>query len=132
VLSAEQQLHHIHPRGSGTSAVGQALIIISTLSLSDWLLLRLLLLHPAGGAFMAGEPLMYQPAYRKWMRQLADQGIKARVFAVGYPLAPENPFPRGVQGVTEAYQWLVKELGSSDSIILGEEQPTVGKGAELS
>jgi hypothetical protein len=35
----------------------------------------------AGGAFMAGHPLMYKPAYRLWMQQMAEQGIHMRVFA---------------------------------------------------
>eukprot|EP00775_Hariotina_reticulata_P010130 gene10130-10288_t len=59
------------------------------------------------------------------MRELAAQGIRARVFAVGYPLAPDQPFPRSIQGVAEAYQWLVQEMGSSDSIILDLSQTSV-------
>lgn len=73
----------------------------------------------SGGAFVAGDPLMYKPAYLTWMRQLAAQGIHMRVFAVGYPLAPENTFPAALHGVAEAYEWLVRELGGSDNIILG-------------
>lgn len=30
---------------------------------------------------MAGDPLMYKPAYKLWMSQLAAQGIHMRVFA---------------------------------------------------
>jgi acetyl esterase/lipase len=40
--------------------------------------------------------------------------------AVGYPLAPEHPFPAGLHGVAEAYDWLVQQLGGSEHIILGE------------
>jgi hypothetical protein len=40
-----------------------------------------LLLRCSGGAFMAGHPLMYKPAYKIWMQQLAEQGIHMRVFA---------------------------------------------------
>lgn len=79
-------------------------------------------LLPAGGAFVAGDPLMYKPAYLTWMQQLAMHGIHMRVFAVGYPLAPEHAFPAALNAVTEAYQWLVQELGGSESIIIGEHQ----------
>jgi hypothetical protein len=34
-----------------------------------------------GGAFMAGHPLMYKPAYKLWMQQLAEQGIHMRILA---------------------------------------------------
>ncbi|WIA31722.1 hypothetical protein OEZ86_002598 [Tetradesmus obliquus] len=78
----------------------------------------LVLMYLHGGAFMAGHPLMYKPAYRLWMQQMAEQGIHVRVFAVGYPLAPEHPFPAGMHGVAEAYDWLVAQLGSSEHIIL--------------
>lgn len=77
----------------------------------------------AGGAFVAGEPLMYCPAFKHWMRQLAAQGIAMRVLSVGYPLAPENPFPAAVVAATAAYRWLLKQLeaeGSQEAVILGE------------
>eukprot|EP00878_Enallax_costatus_P004522 GHUV01004763.1.p1 GENE.GHUV01004763.1~~GHUV01004763.1.p1 ORF type:complete len:411 (+),score=112.86 GHUV01004763.1:860-2092(+) len=76
------------------------------------------LMYLHGGAFVAGDPLMYKPAYLTWMQQLAAHGIHMRVFAVGYPLAPEHTFPAALHGVTEAYQWLVQELGGSDNIII--------------
>lgn len=41
---------------------------------------------------------------------------------MGYPLAPENTFPVGLQGVVEAYDWLAAQLGGSKNIILGEHQ----------
>eukprot|EP00878_Enallax_costatus_P024032 GHUV01025620.1.p1 GENE.GHUV01025620.1~~GHUV01025620.1.p1 ORF type:complete len:253 (+),score=31.25 GHUV01025620.1:231-989(+) len=73
-----------------------------------------------GGAFRAGDPLLYHTAYKTWLQGLAKLGVHARLFAVGYPLAPENRFPVPVQGCVEAYQWLVKQEGGSDHVILGE------------
>jgi hypothetical protein len=49
-----------------------------------------LLLRCPGGAFMAGHPLMYKPAYKLWMQQLAEQGIHMRVFAGACLLAAEE------------------------------------------
>jgi hypothetical protein len=77
----------------------------------------------AGGAFAAGDPLMYCPAFKYWMRQLAAQGIAMRVLSVGYPLAPENPYPAAVVAAAAAYRWLLKQLeaeGSQEAVILGE------------
>lgn len=78
-----------------------------------------LLPYLAGGAFRAGDPLLYMKSYKAWLQRLADGGIDAKILAVGYPLAPENRWPVPVQGVVEAYQWLVKQQGGSDNIILG-------------
>lgn len=73
-----------------------------------------------GGAFKAGHPLLYMKAYKAWLQRLAEQGIHARLLAVGYPLAPEYKWPVPVQAVVEVYQWLVKQQGASDNIILGK------------
>lgn len=80
---------------------------------------------PPGGAFMAGEPRMYCQAFKLWMQELAAQGINARVLSVGYPLAPEHPYPAGVLAGAAAYRWLVQQLeveGRDDHIILGTHQ----------
>ena len=72
---------------------------------------------------MAGDPRMYCPAFRHWMRALAAQGISMRVMSVGYPLAPENPFPAPVLAAAAAYRWLVGQLkaeGRSDAVVIGE------------
>lgn len=76
----------------------------------------------AGGGFVAGEPRMYCPAFRHWMQQLAARGVRMRVLSVGYPMAPEHPFPAAILFVAAAYKWLLQHLeaeGSSDSIIIG-------------
>jgi hypothetical protein len=77
----------------------------------------------AGGAFMAGDPRMYCPAFKHWMRALAAQGISMRVLSVGYPLAPENTFPAPVLAAAAAYRWLLDQLkaeGRNDAVIMGE------------
>eukprot|EP00882_Tetradesmus_deserticola_P003818 GHRQ01004037.1.p1 GENE.GHRQ01004037.1~~GHRQ01004037.1.p1 ORF type:complete len:212 (+),score=73.21 GHRQ01004037.1:292-927(+) len=85
----------------------------------------LVLMYLHGGAFMAGHPLMYKPAYRLWLQQLAAQGIHMRILAVGYPLAPEHPFPAALHAVAEVYSWLVGQLGGSEHLILGERATSV-------
>lgn len=72
---------------------------------------------------MAGEPLMYCPAFKHWMQQLAAQGIRMRVLSVGYPLAPEHPYPAAVLAAAAAYRWLLQQLeaeGIQEAVILGE------------
>lgn len=71
---------------------------------------------------MAGEPRMYCLAFRLWMKQMAAQGISMRVLSVGYPLAPEHPFPAPVKAAAASYRWLLDQLkaeGRNDTVILG-------------
>lgn len=55
------------------------------------------------------------------MQQLAAQGIRMQVLSVGYPLAPENPFPAAVLGAAAGYRWLLEQLklqGRSDTTVI--------------
>ncbi|KAF6251546.1 Alpha/Beta hydrolase protein [Scenedesmus sp. NREL 46B-D3] len=79
----------------------------------------LVLMYLHGGGFVSGDPLMYQPTFKAWLQHLADQSIHMRIFAVGYPLAPEHRFPAGLLGAVAAYDWLVEQLGGSERIVLG-------------
>lgn len=86
----------------------------------------------AGGAFMAGDPRMYCPAFKLWMKKMAAQGISMRVLSVGYPLSPENSFPAPVQAAAAAYRWLLKQLkaeGRKDTVLIGK-QPCWGAGGK--
>lgn len=80
--------------------------------------LNILFVH--GGAFISGSARQYQATYCWWLKQLARRGISAKVLSVGYPLAPEHPFPAGRDACEEEIRWLM----SRES---GETAPKIGR-----
>lgn len=69
-----------------------------------------------GGAFMIGSPGIY--------RHLASRlsaAARCRVFSVDYRLAPEHPFPVGLNDVLAAWDWLTAaKLEASQVVIAGD------------
>lgn len=60
---------------------------------------RLLYLH--GGSWMSGSPYGYRPLAARISRSTG-----CAVFVLDYRLAPENPFPAGLEDCVRTYQWL--------------------------
>lgn len=60
---------------------------------------RLLYVH--GGSWMSGSPEGYRPLAARIARRTGCQ-----VFVLDYRLAPENPFPSGLDDCVEAIEWL--------------------------
>jgi len=61
---------------------------------------HVLFLH--GGGFIIGSPALYR--HLTW--RVATQA-RARVLAIDYRLAPENPFPAALDDAVAAYHWLL-------------------------
>lgn len=62
-------------------------------------------LYLHGGGFVAGS---IRPA-AEWVLRVS-RAAGARVLGVEYRLAPENPFPCGLEDALNAYRWLVSEV----------------------
>jgi epsilon-lactone hydrolase len=60
---------------------------------------RILYIH--GGSWISGSPA----GYRAFLSRVS-QATGAVVLAVDYRLAPEHPFPAGLEDCTQAYQWM--------------------------
>ena len=60
---------------------------------------RLLYVH--GGSWMSGSPQGYRPLAARISRETGYS-----VFVLDYRLAPEHPFPAGLEDCVEAWQWL--------------------------
>jgi epsilon-lactone hydrolase len=71
-----------------------------------------ILLHIHGGGFSAGSPRTH--------RNLAARLSRASglpLLLPEYRLAPENPFPAGVEDVIRVYRWLLKNGTAPDQIV---------------
>ncbi|KAF6263876.1 Alpha/Beta hydrolase protein [Scenedesmus sp. NREL 46B-D3] len=73
-----------------------------------------------GGAFVAGDALMYLGTYAYWLHKLAAAGISCSILSVDYPLAPEHPFPAAIEAAADVIEWLAKESGEAAPFIVGE------------
>ncbi len=63
---------------------------------------HILLIH--GGGFSVHLP----KAYRYWADRLATMN-DASVLVLDYPLAPEHPFPEGLDACLNAYRWMIED-----------------------
>ena len=61
-----------------------------------------LLINIHGGGFAASSSYSNQSITRKWAIDLGTP-----IFSIDYRLAPEHPFPAGLDDVWQAYTWLV-------------------------
>ncbi|MGQ0621938.1 MAG: alpha/beta hydrolase [Panacagrimonas sp.] len=60
------------------------------------------LLYVHGGAFVARSPDLHTTMVAPWCREL-----RTRALLVDYRLAPEHPYPAGLDDVYRAYRWLL-------------------------
>jgi acetyl esterase/lipase len=51
---------------------------------------------------------------------LIVQGIDCSILSVEYPLAPEHPFPAGVNAAADAIHWLLHDSGETADYFVGE------------
>nr|MDO8110367.1 alpha/beta hydrolase [Candidatus Sigynarchaeota archaeon] len=68
-----------------------------------------------GGGQILGTPL----SSRQCSAELGKRG-RAKVFSLDYRLAPEHPFPEGLEDCVNAYKWLLKSYKPGNMIIAGE------------
>jgi hypothetical protein len=62
-----------------------------------------LIVHIHGGGFIAMSASSHENYTRKWTNKL---GVP--VFSIDYRLAPENPYPKALDDVYQAYMWIIK------------------------
>lgn len=63
---------------------------------------RKIIFHIHGGGFISQSSNSHQMVTRRWAEDL-----KVPVFSVDYRLAPDHPYPAGLDDVWQAYNWLV-------------------------
>jgi acetyl esterase/lipase len=75
-----------------------------------------IILYLHGGGYTFG---LYN-AQREFISRLG-RAAEMRIFAVDYRLAPEHPFPAGLEDATWAYQWLLSEDYDPGKILFAGE-----------
>lgn len=71
------------------------------------------ILYVHGGSYCLDRTKLHN----KLAANLAEHA-QARVLSVDYGLAPENPFPDGIEDVVKSYRWLIDQGISSQNIAL--------------
>ncbi|KAJ5907367.1 Alpha/beta hydrolase fold-3 [Penicillium taxi] len=83
-----------------------------------------IMLYVHGGAYFFGSVDTH-----RYMLQRHARKLRGRVFAPNYRLAPQYPFPCGLQDCLAAYLWLLKTYDPKEIIIAGD---SAGGGMALS
>ncbi|MFZ0926982.1 MAG: alpha/beta hydrolase [Syntrophobacteraceae bacterium] len=71
------------------------------------------LLYFHGGGWILGSAYSYRP-----LTVALGNATEMRVLSVNYRLAPENPFPAGLEDCTKAYRWLLRQGFKPSNIII--------------
>jgi acetyl esterase/lipase len=71
------------------------------------------LLYFHGGGWVIGSVYDYRP-----LTVALGKVTKMRVLSVNYRLAPEHPYPAGLEDCTNAYQWLLRQGFKPPNIII--------------
>ncbi len=71
------------------------------------------LLYLHGGGYVFGDP----EGYRSLGSNFAVE-LKAQVLIPAYRLAPENPYPAGIDDCLQAYRWLLEKGYDATSIVI--------------
>ncbi len=74
---------------------------------------HVLYLH--GGGYVSGGPVYY----RHFTWRIAN-AAKAHIWALEYPLAPENPFPVALGDAVAAYDWLADQPAVRELFVMGD------------
>ncbi|KXS39055.1 MAG: esterase / lipase [Halomonadaceae bacterium T82-2] len=73
------------------------------------------LLYVHGGSWMAGSAASHRPLAAR-----LAQACRAEVISIDYRLAPEHPFPAGLEDCLDAWAWLADEHGDAPLLIAGD------------
>lgn len=70
--------------------------------------IRTLLIHIHGGGFVASTSRGHQHYVRKWTKMIPD----CVIMSIDYRLAPENPYPAGLDDICQGYYWIINQASA--------------------
>ncbi|KXS17009.1 alpha/beta-hydrolase [Gonapodya prolifera JEL478] len=74
-----------------------------------------------GGSFITGHPLQACHALADLMSLLRkEKKLESRIYAVEYPLAPEQPYPAGLNSCVRAVRWIIDAVGAKNIVLVGD------------
>lgn len=76
----------------------------------------LIVLHLHGGAYRRGSPRVFAAQLARIAKAIDAAGL----FAVKYRLAPENPFPAGLEDAVASYRWLLRSFPADRIVVWGD------------
>ncbi|MEH6347224.1 MAG: alpha/beta hydrolase [Bermanella sp.] len=79
------------------------------------------ILYLHGGAYSICAP----QTHRSLTASLANK-TQAKVFVPDYKLAPEHPFPAGIEDCLSSYQWLLEQGYCADNIVIAGDSAGAG------
>jgi hormone-sensitive lipase len=74
-----------------------------------------LIIHIHGGGFVAMSSSSHENYLRKWCNRL-----EVPVLSIDYRLSPENPYPKALDDVWQAYNWILKYASDEFNIELNK------------
>jgi acetyl esterase/lipase len=77
-----------------------------------------ILLYIHGGGYCFGHACMYLPAFDILLTLLKQKGVECNILTVEYSLSPGAAFPKALNEVVAAYQYLLNDLCISPKKIL--------------
>jgi hormone-sensitive lipase len=74
-----------------------------------------LIIHIHGGGFVSMSSSSHENYLRKWCNKL-----EVPVISIDYRLAPENPYPKALDDVWQAYNWIIESASNEFKIDLNK------------
>src|SRR5690606_5103011 len=69
------------------------------------------IIHIHGGGFVSMSSSSHENYLRKWTNKL-----EVPIISIDYGLAPENPYPKPLDDVWQAYNWIIDHAGDELSV----------------
>lgn len=106
------QYSNAYPYKLTPSTGNIGVLLLSPFSLPLKVPINTLFIHVHGGGNIAQSTFSHQSYTRRW-----SNSLKLPIFSIEYRLAPDHPYPEGLDDIWQAYIWLVTQCPKQFNII---------------